>query len=182
MTAGCGGLAAARVDNIQSVYGILFVAGLGVGGIVVPASTVTTYICPSDLIATMTSLTIAVRIVGGAVGYAVYFNVFANKLIPALKTFVGEACFKAGISNPQDIGQIIGMTAESLVNEIRHLPAVKDEATWQSIVTAGQIAYADAYPWVYYCSIAFGGVAILASLFLVEDISEFVGDEVVVII
>jgi len=66
MTAGCGALAAARPDNIQAVYGILFVAGLGVGGIVVPASIVTTIICPDDLIATITALTLAIRIIGGA--------------------------------------------------------------------------------------------------------------------
>ncbi|KAA8569416.1 hypothetical protein EYC84_001054 [Monilinia fructicola] len=38
MTAGCGALAAADLNNINAVYGILVVAGLGIGGIVVPAS------------------------------------------------------------------------------------------------------------------------------------------------
>ena len=37
MTAGCGAMAAARIDNINAVYGFLVLAGLGVGGIVVPA-------------------------------------------------------------------------------------------------------------------------------------------------
>lgn len=34
MTAGCGALAAADRNNINAVYGILVVAGLGIGGIV----------------------------------------------------------------------------------------------------------------------------------------------------
>ena len=38
MTAGCGALAAAERDNLHVVWGILIVAGLGIGGIVVPAS------------------------------------------------------------------------------------------------------------------------------------------------
>ena len=38
MTAGCGALAVARVDNLGQLWGILVVAGLGIGGIVVPAS------------------------------------------------------------------------------------------------------------------------------------------------
>lgn len=38
MTAGCGALAAANRYNLYQVWGILVVAGLGIGGIVVPAS------------------------------------------------------------------------------------------------------------------------------------------------
>ncbi|KAK1758484.1 fungal trichothecene efflux pump [Echria macrotheca] len=178
MTAGCGGMAAARVDNINTVYGLLFLAGLGVGGIVVPASMVTTYICPQDLIATITSLTITIRIIGGAVGYAVYYNVFANKLVPQLTKLVGGACVQAGITDEKMIGTIIKLTASSLTEKIRTLPGV-DDAAWLKIVAAGQQAFANAYPWVYFCSLAFGCVAVIASSFL-GDISEFVDDRVVV--
>jgi hypothetical protein len=38
MTAGCGALAIGRVDNLYQLWGILVLAGLGIGGIVVPAS------------------------------------------------------------------------------------------------------------------------------------------------
>ena len=41
MTAGCGALSIARVDNLNQLWGILVVAGLGIGGIVVPASIIT---------------------------------------------------------------------------------------------------------------------------------------------
>lgn len=43
---GCGGLAVARVDNMNVLWVILCIAGLGIGGIVVPASIITTIICP----------------------------------------------------------------------------------------------------------------------------------------
>ncbi|KAK3363611.1 fungal trichothecene efflux pump [Lasiosphaeria hispida] len=183
MTAGCGGLAVARPDNISTVYPILFLAGLGVGGIIVPPSTMATFICPSDLIATITALTIAVRIVGGAIGYAVYYNVFANKLGPALVAGLGEACAKVGITDMKVIGGVVGLTAAGLIPELEGLLAKAgvDEAGRQAIVATGQVIYATAYPWVYYCSIAFGGVAILASMFL-EDISEFVDDNIAVVI
>ncbi|KAK4170724.1 major facilitator superfamily domain-containing protein [Triangularia setosa] len=165
MTLGCGLLSIARVDNIQTVYGILFIAGLGVGGVVVPASTITAIICPSEVIATVTALTIAIRIVGGAIGYAIYYNVFVSKLVPQLIQIVGGTCVKLGITEHESIEQIIGMTGASLVNEIRHLPYMDDQK-WAMIVAAGQVAYSHAYPWAYYCSIAFGGVSMLASLFL----------------
>ncbi|KAK3997004.1 major facilitator superfamily domain-containing protein [Cladorrhinum sp. PSN332] len=179
MTAGCGALAAARLDNINTVYAILLVAGLGVGGIVVPASTITAIICPSDVIATVTALTIAIRIVGGAIGYAIYCNVFVAKLVPELKRLVGGACVEAGIHDEKVIGTVIGLTGQSLVGQIRHLPGVTEEA-WEHMVAAGQVAYANAYPWVYYCSIAFGGVSILASLFL-GDLSDIMDDTVAVV-
>lgn len=38
MTAGCGSLAVAKVDNLNTLWGLLVLAGLGIGGIVVPAS------------------------------------------------------------------------------------------------------------------------------------------------
>jgi hypothetical protein len=46
MIAGCGAMAIAEVDNLHQLWGILLIAGLGIGGIVVPASIITTIICP----------------------------------------------------------------------------------------------------------------------------------------
>lgn len=43
---GCGALSIGRVDNLYQLWGLLVLAGLGIGGIVVPASIITTIICP----------------------------------------------------------------------------------------------------------------------------------------
>jgi hypothetical protein len=177
MTVGCGCLSLARVDNINAVYAIVFIAGIGVGGITIPVSTIATMICPGDVIATVTALTIAVRIVGGAIGYAVYFNVFVSKLIPELKRHIPAACARAGIEDPEIVLDVIQLTSVSLVNEIRHIPGIT-EAIWAELVAAGQVAYANAYRWVYYCSVAFGAVSVLASFFL-GDIPEMIDDVVV---
>ncbi len=71
--------------------GLLVLAGLGIGGIVVPASIITTIICPDDLIATVAALTLAIRVIGGSVGYTIYYNVFINKFIPNAETYIGGA-------------------------------------------------------------------------------------------
>jgi hypothetical protein len=114
MTAGCGSLAVARVDNLYQLWGLLVLAGIGIGGmllrarvirslvsdtsliihtgIVVPASIIcksssmkeksclteavltiskATIICPDDLIATVAALTLAIRVIGGSIGYCV---------------------------------------------------------------------------------------------------------------
>jgi hypothetical protein len=182
MTAGCGALAAARIDNIKAVYGILVVAGFGIGGIVVPASIITTIICPDDLIATITALTLAIRVIGGVVGYTTYYNVFYNKLVPKLSEGIAIALIKNNIFDIPTITQAVELTGASLLDQILELPKINGNVTiWNDVVLAGQLAYSEAYPYVYYVSIAFGAVAIIASLFL-ENISKYMDDHVAVVI
>ena len=182
MTAGCGALAAARIDNINAVYGILVVAGLGIGGIVVPASIITTIICPDDLIATIAALTLAIRVIGGAIGYTTYYNVFYNKVAKKLAVKVVTACVDNNVFVPTTWTLAAELTGASLLDEILHLPGIDGNVTiWNAIVLAGQEAYAESYPYVYYTSIAFGAVAIVASLFL-GDISKYMDDHVAVVI
>jgi hypothetical protein len=182
MTAGCGALAAARLDNLNAVYGILIVAGLGIGGIVVPASIITTIICPDDLIATIAALTLAIRVIGGAIGYTTYYNVFYNKFVPILTKNIIIASVENGIFNATVIKDIAELTGASLIQDILFLPGVDGNLTkWNALVLAGQESYAAAYPFVYYSSIAFGGVAILASLCL-GDISKYMDNHVAVVI
>jgi hypothetical protein len=181
MTAGCGALAAARIDNLPTVYGILCVAALGIGGIVVPASIVTTIICPDDLIATIAALTLAIRVVGGAIGYTTYYNVLIKKLTPILTEKMIKVCVENHILLPDTIRQAAVLTGESLIEDILYLPGVDGNVTiWNAIVRAGQESYAEAYPWVYYCSIAFGSVSIIASAFL-GDIKKYMDNHVAVV-
>lgn len=197
MTAGCGALAAARLDNLAAVYIILIVAGLGVGGIVVPASLVAMVVCPEGLIATATALTLAVRVIGGAVGYCVYYNVFVTELVPRLEASLGRAVMEGlasaaaaspthstGVTNTTAlIGKVIMLTASSQTEAIASLPGIggSDSAFYHSLVDAGQQAYAGAYPFVYYCSIGFGVVAMVASLFM-DDIGMYMDDHISVVI
>lgn len=82
--------------------------------------------------------------------------------------------------SPKVIHAIAELTGASLLDEI--LPLVGNNITiWNEVVRAGQEAYAEAYPWVYYVSIAFGVVSILASIGL-GDISKYMDDHVAVVI
>ena len=69
MTAGNASLACATRYNLNTLWGLLILSGLGVGGLVVPASIITTIICPDDLIATVSALTLSIRVIGGSIGY-----------------------------------------------------------------------------------------------------------------
>ena len=171
MTAGQGALACLNRENLQVAYGLLVLAGLGIGGIVVPASIMTTIICPDDLIATVAALTLSIRVVGGAIGYTAYYNILYSKALPLLTDAVVNASIEAGVFNVTVIEEIGNLLAVSLNEEI--LPLVGGNQTKSDmIVAAAQIAFSEAYKWVYYVSIPFGMVAVIAACFL-QDMSPY---------
>jgi len=179
MTAGSGGLASLNLNNLWASYLLLVISGLGIGGIVVPASIITAIICPDELIATVTALTLSIRVLGGAIGYAIYYNVFASHFKENALLIIGGTAVKAGITDKAVIGEIVALTSVGLLPAIRKLPGVTSDAIYNSLVLAGQESYAKSYPWVYYVSIAFGGVSIICSLFL-GNISKYMDDHVAV--
>ncbi|PGH29526.1 hypothetical protein GX50_07721 [[Emmonsia] crescens] len=183
MTIGCGAMAYADVDNLNKLWGILIIAGLGIGGIVVPASIITTIICPDDLIATIAALTLSIRVIGGGVGYTIYYNIFAHKFKEHATKYIGGAmALKLGITNTTLIKTAILYTSESLLEELHHIPGIgHNETAYGIVVRAGQVAFAESYKWVYYVSIAFGIVCTLAACFL-GNIGDYMDDHVAVLI
>jgi MFS family permease len=180
MTAGIGSLAVADVNNLHTVIGLLVLAGLGIGGIVVPASIISTIICPDDLIATVAALTLAVRVIGGSIGYTIYYNVFAHKLVPNLTYYVGGTMETIlNITDTKVITAAIELTVASETSLIQTLPGLSDPRAAGAVIAAGQMAYAASYKYVYLVSIAFGGISIIASCFL-GDISKYMDDHVAV--
>ncbi|KAE8415874.1 fungal trichothecene efflux pump [Aspergillus pseudocaelatus] len=183
MTAGCGAISIARPDNLYQLWGLLTLAGLGIGGIVVPASIMTTIICPDDLIATISALTLSIRVVGGSIGYTIYYNVFISKFVPNAKHYIGGVMLtKLNITNTTYIAEAIELTGASLLDGLREIPGIAgNDTAYQAVVVAGQMAYSESYKWVYYASIAFGGVSILAACFL-GNIGDYMDDHVAVVI
>ncbi|PNS14856.1 hypothetical protein CAC42_2085 [Sphaceloma murrayae] len=183
MTAGCGAMSISNPYNMNQMWGILVLAGLGIGGIVVPASIAATIVCPDDLIATVAALTLAIRVVGGSVGYAVYYNVFISKFVPAATYYVGGAMLvKLNITDTALIKEAIELTGASLLENLKEIPGIHGHPlAYELVVGAGRLAYAEAYKWVYYVSIAFGGISILAACFL-GDIGKYMDDHTAVVI
>jgi len=179
MTAGSGAMAALTRDNVWLSYLLLVISGLGIGGIVVPASIITNIICPDELIATVTALTLAIRVLGGAVGYAIYYNVFVSHFSKNVIFYVGGAAEKMGILDKPSIVTLINLTSAGLIQDIPLLPFIKSTEMADELILAGQIAYAKSYPYVYYVSIAFGSITLIASLFL-KNIEHHMNDHVAV--
>lgn len=191
-----------KADTLYRAWGLLVLAGLGIGGIVVPASIITTIICPDvrpissplpspsltsltptqDLIATVAALTLAVRVIGGSIGYTTYYNVFLSKFVPNAIYYIGGAMeLELGITNPEAIETAITLTSASLLEELKLIPGIAgNDTAWAIVVGAGQIAYAESYRWVYLVSIAFGGVSVIAACFL-GNINKYMDDHVAVV-
>lgn len=71
---------------------------------------------------------------------------------------------KLNITSVELIGEVIELTGASLLAPIAEVPGIKGvPGAYEAVVLAGQMAFADAYKWVYYVSIAFGGISIVVS-------------------
>jgi hypothetical protein len=177
MTAGIGALAAVNQNNPSLGIGMSFLGGLGVGGIIVPAAVILTIVSPDEVIATVTAITLSIRLIGGSIGYAIYFNVFENKLTDVLPTTVGIAIAKAGLPITEIPEFIEALVAKNLtaISEIKGItPTILLAAN-----NAVNDSYVEAFRMIYLVSIAFGGAAIIASLFL-GDIRKYMVDRVAV--
>lgn len=191
-----------KADTLYRAWGLLVLAGLGIGGIVVPASIITTIICPDvrrilshspprpstllipsqDIIATVTALTLAIRVIGGSIGYTTYYNVFLSKFIPNAVYYIGGAMeLELGITSPEAIETAITLTGASLLEDLKLIPGIAgNDTAWEIVVGAGQIAFAESYRWVYLVSLAFGGVSVIAACFL-GNIDKYMDDHVAVV-
>jgi len=173
-------MAALNRNNVWLSPILLIISGLGIGGIILPASIMSTIICPDELIATVTALTLTIRVLGGGIGYAVYYNVFLHHFIKNATIYLGAACILNGITSTEEITEVIELTGIGLIDEILLLPSVNgNETLWKILVYQGQIAYAKSYPYVYYVSLAFGLVALICSCFL-KDITKHMTNHIAV--
>jgi hypothetical protein len=102
-------------------------------------------------------------VIGGSIGYSIYFNVFGNKLANELPAQVSKFALGAGLPASSAI-DFVGtfLTAPANVTGIHGVtPAIVAAATKGS-----QWAYAEALKKVWLVSIPFGVCAIIACCFL----------------
>jgi hypothetical protein len=174
MTAGVASLASVNQHTPGRGAGLSFFAGIGTGGLLLPAATMLTIISPDEVIATITAATVSIRVVGASVGYSVYFNVLQNKLSSVLPTNVATAAALSGLPTSQ-IPAFVGSFLTGNVTALAaYSPSLLAAAT-----DAQKSSYVEAFRLVYFVSIAFGGSAIICCLFL-GNIKKFMVDRIAV--
>jgi hypothetical protein len=66
-----GGLASINPNNPELAIVFGAIAGFGIGGVIVPASTIAITICADSVIATTVALSLSIRVIGGSIGYSI---------------------------------------------------------------------------------------------------------------
>ncbi|OAG36003.1 hypothetical protein AYO21_09796 [Fonsecaea monophora] len=170
-----GSIAAGNPTNPGFVTAATVVAGFAVGGLIVPAATIATIACPDDMIATTAALTLAIRAIGGSIGFTIYYNIFVNKLDAKLPAEIATYAIQAGL--PVD-------SATEFVTALLTNPASLTSVNGvnSTIIAAGalgsQWAFADSLKYIFYTSIPFGVLAIVAAFFL-GDIVPYMTNRIV---
>lgn len=193
MTAGTGAMSIARTDNLSTVYAVVTIASVGVGGVIIPCSIIAQLVCPPHLIATITAITLSIRYVGGAIGYTAYYNIFYHNFEKyATETIATQTIVYGGIvdvtTNPQNLELVQILTylvSTARFSELGRLiqsdPRVmRKDVAQELIVSAAQEAFALAYRWPYWMSIAFGGVCFICSWFI-GDVRKWLMDDKVAV-
>jgi len=161
MAVGFGTLATVTENTPALAVGLSFLGGFGAGGIVQPATTMLTIISSDELIGTIIAIALSVRIVGESIGFTIYDNVLTNKLADILPVNVGDAAITAGLPYNQIttfLGTYFSTNSSALAQYSPLILQAAQEATTTSYVVGFRL--------IYLISIAFGGSAVVGSLFL----------------
>lgn len=172
MTAFTGAMSAARLDNLNPlVWPILTLSCFGVGAVIIPCSIVAQIVAPTELIGTITAITLSIRYIGGAAAFTAYYNVFYSKLYPLLVS-AGYDVAVEGISyDYPTLYTLMNYAGRSQFRQLHELiessPLIfKKDIAYDFIIAKSQAAFEVAYQWPYWISIAFGGVCIISCFFL----------------
>jgi hypothetical protein len=158
-----GALAATTPETPKLAVALGTIASFGIGGILVPAATVALIVVPDSLLATTAALSLSIRTVGGSIGFTIYYNIFVHKIGKQLPEFVATYAVKAGLP-VSEAADFVGTFLTAPAN-ITQVPGVSPEIL--AAATLGtRWAYAESLKWVWYTSIPFGILAIIACFFL----------------
>jgi hypothetical protein len=158
-----GALAAATPDTPNLAIAFGTIVGFGIGGVLVPAATIAITVTPDAFIATTVALSLSIRVIGGSIGYAIYYNIFVGKLNKKLPLYIAQYAIRAGlpVASAEDFVIAVLTAPKKVADVLGVTPAVIEAATIGS-----QWAYSDSLAYVWYTSIAFGTLACIACLFL----------------
>lgn len=122
-----------------------------------------------NLLATTAALSLSIRTVGVSIGNTIYYNIFINKLAPALPKFIIQHLLDAGLnaSDATAFAEVFMTTPDTVTQLASYSPKVEAAA-----VLGKHWAYAYGLKYVWYTSIPFGCLAVLSALFL-PDIRKY---------
>ncbi|WPG98716.1 Hypothetical protein R9X50_00151000 [Acrodontium crateriforme] len=178
MTGFTGAVSVARVDNLNStVYPIVVFACIGVGAVIIPCSIIAQMCCPTELIGTITAITLSVRYIGGAVGFTAYYNVFYHKFLGYAQVAGLHVIVEGVAGDLATVTELVTLAGQAEYGPLKEFIAtdpgvLRKDIAFDVVIKYTQLAFAEAYKWPYWISIAFGGICILCS-FGLKDVRKF---------
>lgn len=178
MIAGFGALAAVGyMDNLLAGF-MVFIGSVGVGGIIIPASVITQLCTPDEFLGTVTAFTFVARVIGGAIGFTVYYYILNHRMETLFKAFVTnqyslavvQTLLRAGLNQAQ-ITEFLTDFAISDFKAMRSFRQITD-LTIELVSLQARPIWAEGFQDVWYTTIAFSGLGLICSAFL-GDVSKY---------
>lgn len=118
---------------------------------------------PDSLLATTAALSLSIRTLGGSIGYTTYLAVFSKKIAVNLPTIVAKYVAEAGLAteNLESFVTTFLTAPANITTAAGYTPEIAAAATIGS-----RWAYTESLKWVWYVSIPFGVLAIIACFFI----------------
>ena len=177
MTAGIGAMATVSSIDKSAFVGLSFLAMLGVGGVFAPPIVALLNISPDEILGSVAGLALSIRLIGGQIGYTVFYNILQPKLTDEIASILVPGLQNAGLP-PQQIPGFIGALVAHNTTAIIDTPGFTPGILVASIEGVNEV-FLKSFPIVYYAAIGFGGAAVIASLFL-GNIRKYITDRVAV--
>ncbi|KAK5046534.1 hypothetical protein LTR84_008337 [Exophiala bonariae] len=160
-----------RLASGTEVWGYGVFLGIGLGVSLNALVVVAQLSIPPELIATGTSLMLAIRAAGGTVGLAIYNAVFNAALSDNLGSKISQAALSHGLPRAS-LPHLIESLAHEDYAAVQSTPGVTPEIIRASVIALKE-AFNVGFRNVYITSLAAASVALLASLFLQDRQDEF---------
>lgn len=175
-------MAAIDRNNINTAWAPLIFGLIGVGGVLFPNQLVVTVITPDDLLATITSLTFAVRGVSQVVALALLQNRLVARVTANAYTYIVPAALTVGIFDEGAILALVNnLTAVPFHEYAKLLPELDTVANYDLLHAATVEAFGKSFPILYYIGLAFGVAACIASVFM-GNVSEYMDKHIAVLL
>ncbi|KAJ5081095.1 hypothetical protein N7456_013333 [Penicillium angulare] len=173
-------MVAVDIHDISTVWAPLVLSLTAVGGVLIPNQLIMTIICPDDLIATGTCLTVCLRSIGQVIGKSVFYTQFVSVLTEKTTNDVVPVAIEAGIFDVSLLETMMPTLLETPWKTwILSVPALNASDKVNMLHDAVIQAFAHAFARVWYISIAFGVAAVIASIFI-EDLTDLMDEHIAV--
>jgi MFS family permease len=178
-TAFLGGMAAVNASNRGLAIALTILAGLCVGALELITIIIAGLVCKPGDIGLASGLLGSFRQASGSIAASIYVSILTNRLTTTLPANVAPAALKAGLPSA-DLPALFAAIGAGTPAALEAVPDISP-AIMVAVGDAVKVAYSQAFQTVYLTSIAFGGLAIIAALFItsIDDLmTDFVARKI----